>query len=94
MGGSLANGITPFGFRIKKAPGIVPVKVDFHIKWNELLTGSQRKLIEPLLVEFEKVIAKLEVDSSVYSKYLESAEAKAKRLSDRNKHLNNAAKRN
>ena len=53
------------------------------------MKGTERKLIELLLVESEKVIAKiqLEVDSSVNSKYPENAEAEAKRLLDRNKHL-------
>ena len=60
------------GLHIKKAPGIVPVN-DFHIKWNEILKGTERKLIELLLVESEKVMTKiqLEVDSSINSNYPE-----------------------
>ena len=86
---SLANGITPFGLRIKKALGIVPVTEDFHIKWNEILKGAERKLIELLLVESEKVIAKiqLEVDNSISTSYPDNIEAEAKWLLDRNKHL-------
>ena len=86
---SLANGITPFGLRIKKAPGIVPVTEDFHIKWNDILKGAERKLIELLLIESENVIAKiqLEVDNSISKNYPDNIEAEAKRLLDRNKHL-------
>ena len=53
------------------------------------MKGTERKLIELLLVESEKVIAKiqLEVDSSVNSEYPENAKVEAKRLLDRNKHL-------
>ena len=86
---SLVNGITPFSLRIKKAPGIVLVTKVFHKKWNKILNGRERKLIELLIVESEKVIAKiqLEVDSSINSNYPDNVEAEAKWLMDRNKHL-------
>ena len=86
---SLANGITPFGLRVKKAPGIVPVTEDFNVKWNEILKGAERKLTELLLVESEKVIAKIqpEVDNSISTNYPHNIEAEAKRLLDRNKYL-------
>ena len=68
---SLASGITPFGLRIKKALGTALATEDFHIKWNEISKGTELKLIELLLVESEKVIAKiqLEVDCLVNSNY-------------------------
>ena len=86
---SLANGITLFGLCIKRVPGIAPVTEDFHIKWNEILKGTERNLIELLLVESKKVITKikLEVDKSINASYLDNVEAEAKRLLDRNKHL-------
>ena len=61
------------GLHIKKAPGIVPVMDDFYIKWNEILKGTEGKLIELLLVKSEKVVAKiqLKVDSSINSNYPE-----------------------
>ena len=55
----LANGITPFALRIKKAPGIVPVTEDLQIKWNVILKATGRKLIELLLAESENVIVKI-----------------------------------
>ena len=86
---SLANGITLFGLLIKRVPGIASVTEDFHIKWNEILKGTERNLIELLLVESKKVITKikLEVDRSINANYLDNVEAEAKRLLDRNKHL-------
>ena len=86
---SLANGVTPFGLRVKKAPGIVPVTDDFHTKWNEILKGAERKLIEPLLVESEKVIAKIQTELGylISANYPENAQVEAKRLLDKNKHL-------
>ena len=85
----LANGITPYGLRIKKTMGIVPVTEDFHIKWNEILKGTERKLIELLLVESEKVISKilLEVDSSINLNYSENSKSEAKRSLERHKYL-------
>ena len=62
-----------------------------HIKWNEILKGTERKLIELLQVESEKVIAKIqiEVDNSINTDYPDNVEAEAKRLLDRNKYLEN-----
>ena len=74
---------------IKKAPGtIVLVTEDFHIKLNEILKDTKRKLTELLMVEYEKVIAKtqLVVDNSVNANYRGNVEAKGTWLLDRNKH--------
>ena len=62
-----------------------------HIKWNEILKGTERNLIELLQVESEKVIAKIkiEVDNSINTDYPDNVEAEAKRLLDRNKYLEN-----
>ena len=62
---SLANGIAPVSLRLKKAPEMVPVTEDFHINLNEILKDRERKLIELLLVESEKVIAKIQLDVDV-----------------------------
>ena len=53
------------------------------------MKGTGRKLIEQLLVESEKLIAKIqfEVDSSIYSNYPDNAETVPKWLLDRNKYL-------
>ena len=55
------------------------------------MKGTERKLIEQLLVESEKAIAKmqLEVDSSINSNYPDIAETVPMWLLDRNKYLEN-----
>ena len=67
---SLANEIIPFGLRIKKAPGIVPVTEDFHIKWNEIWKGTERKLIEFLLVESEESYSENPVRGRKFSEFI------------------------
>ena len=52
----LANGITPFALRIKKALGIVPVTEDLQIKWNVILKATGTRLIELLLAENPKTL--------------------------------------
>ena len=42
---------TPYGFRINRKPGIQTVSVDFIEKWNEILNGTERKLVELLLTD-------------------------------------------
>ena len=63
---SLSNNVTPFGLRIKKAPAIVSVNEDFHIKWQKIRKSVEKELIELLLLESEAIIAKIQfgVDNS------------------------------
>ena len=50
--------------RIKKALAFEPVSKDFCIKWDEILYNAKKNLIELLLYESSKVVAKLEIDLS------------------------------
>ena len=50
--------------RIKKAPAFEPISKDFYIKWDDILYNAKKNLIELLLCESSKVVAKLEVDLS------------------------------
>ena len=59
---SLQNGVIPHGLRIKKQPAFVPTTEDFYIKWDSILYDAERKLVELLLVELEKVVAKVQID--------------------------------
>ena len=61
---SMRIGIVPKGLRIKKAPAFEPVSKDFYIRWDEILYNAEKNLIELLLYESSKVVAKLEVDLS------------------------------
>ena len=50
-----------------KAPAIVPVNEDFHIKWQKILKSAEKELKELLLLESKTKIAKIqfEVENSV-----------------------------
>ena len=61
---SMRTGIVPKGLRIKKALAFEPVSKDFYIRWDEILCNAEKSLIELLLYESSKVVAKLEVDLS------------------------------
>ena len=56
-----------FGLCIKKAPPIVPVNEDFHIKRQKIRKSGEKELIKLLLLESETIIAKIQfrVDNSV-----------------------------
>ena len=43
---------------LKKKPAILPVSVDFKEKWKLVLNEAEKKLVEELLVESEKIIEK------------------------------------
>ena len=61
---SMRTGIVPKGLRIKNALAFEPVSKDFYIRWDEILCNAEKNLIELLLYESSKVVAKLEVDLS------------------------------
>ena len=48
--------------KIKKSPAITPVSEDFNTKWNEVLYNAEKNLVELLLDESSKVIAKSQVE--------------------------------
>ena len=52
----------PKGLRIRKDPAFQPISDDFQIKWNEILYNAEKNLVELLLYESSKVVAKLEID--------------------------------
>ena len=42
---------TPYGLRINRKRGIQTVSINFIEKWNQILKGTERKLVELLLTE-------------------------------------------
>ena len=48
---SIIEDETPYGLQINRKPGIQAVSVNFIEKWNEILKGTERKLVELLLTE-------------------------------------------
>ena len=59
---SLITGLIPNGLKIKKSPAITPVSENFNTKWNEVLYNAEKNLVELLLYESSKVIAKIQVE--------------------------------
>ena len=48
---SIIEDETPYGLQINRKPGLQAVSVNFIEKWNEILKGTERKLVELLLTE-------------------------------------------
>ena len=83
---SLQNGVIPPGLRIKKQPAFMPTTEDFYIKWDSILYDAERKLVELLLVESEKVVAKIEIgiNNQLIEEYSTEASKKREELERRN----------
>ena len=60
----LQNGVIPPGLCIKKQPAFISTTEDFYIKWDSILCDTERKLVELLLVESEKVVVKIKIDTN------------------------------
>ena len=58
----MEEGIIPSGLKIKKKPAFQPVSEDFEAKWNSILYNAEINIVELLLHEAEKVIAKIQVE--------------------------------
>ena len=59
---SLNTGLIPNGLKTKKLPAIAPVSEDFNTNWDEFLYNAEKNLVELLLYESSKVIAKIQVE--------------------------------
>ena len=71
---ALEKKIIPFGLRIKKLPAIKPISEDFSNQWNSVLYDSEKRLVQLLLAETQKVVekAQIEFNEKLHEKYLES----------------------
>ena len=74
-------------FRIKKAPAIVRVNEDFHIKWQKILKSAEK--------ESETIIAKIqfEVDNSVNALISKDQEEVRQHLKKKNRKLKEKLKK-
>ena len=83
---SLETGIIPKGLKIKKVPAFQPVREDFFIKWEEILYNAEKNLVELLLYESSKVIAKIEIDFSneIYKLHSDDYKMKQNELTNNN----------
>ena len=59
---SLRRGVVPKGLQIRKDPAFEQISDDFQIKWNEIPYNAEKNLVELLLYESSKVVAKVEID--------------------------------
>ena len=59
---SLGEGIILSGLKLKKKPAFQPVSEDFEVKWNSILYNAERNIVELLLYQAQKVIAKIQVE--------------------------------
>ena len=84
---SLETGIIPKGLKIKKVPAFHPLSEDFFIKWEEILYNAEKILVELLLYESSKIIAKIEIDFSneIYKLHPDDYKAKRIELTNSNK---------
>ena len=71
---ALEKKIIPFGLRIKKLPAIKPISEDFSNQWNSVLYDSEKRLVQLLLAETQKVVEKtqIEFNEKLHEKYPES----------------------
>ena len=51
--------MVPSGLKLKKQSAILPVLFDFEEKWKLILKEAEKRLVEKLLVESDKIIASI-----------------------------------
>ena len=68
-------------------PAFHPLSEDFFIKWEEILYNAEKILVQLLLYESSKVIAKIEIDFSneIYKLHPDDYKAKRIELTNNNK---------
>ena len=59
---SLDEGIIPAGLRINKKQAINTVSSDFHNNWKTIISKAEKDLVQLLLVESDKIIAKIDFE--------------------------------
>ena len=52
--------IIPLGVKLKENPEVLPLSFDFEERLNLTLKETEKKLVEELLIESEKIIASIE----------------------------------
>ena len=78
--------IIPFGLRIMKLPAIKPISEDFSNQWNSVLYDSEKRLVQLLLAETQKVVEKtqIEFNEKLHEKYPESFQREKLLIEKRN----------
>ena len=65
---SLNEGNVPVGLHLNKKTAFVPVSENFEKKWKTVLLNAEKDLVQRLLVESDKVIAKIKFEMEFNSK--------------------------
>ena len=83
---ALEKQIIPVGLRIKKLPAIKPISEDFSNQWNSVLYDSEKRLVQLLLAETQKVVEKtqIEFNEKLHEKYPESFQREKLLIEKRN----------
>ena len=85
---SKKSGLIPNGLRINKSPAIKPLSKDFNQRWNEILYNAENNLVELLLYESNKVVAKMQIDLDQEIKRIDPRNYDKARRNLDNKHAN------
>ena len=85
---SKKSGLIPNGLRINKSPSIKPLSKDFNQRWNEILYNAENNLVELLLYESNKVVAKMQIDLDQEIKRIDPRNYDKARRNLDNKHAN------
>ena len=83
---ALEKQIIPFSLRIKRLTAIKPILEDFSNQQNSVLYDSEKRLIQLLLAETQKVVEKtqIELNEELHEKYPETFRERKLLIEQRN----------
>ena len=81
------EGLTPSGLRIKKRPAINSIFDTFEEQWNFVLYDAEKKLVQLLLKESERIVNEIEIqiEIEISNDHITTGNTKRKKLEE--KHL-------
>ena len=84
---SLLEGLTPSGLQIKKRPAINSISGTFEEQWNFFLYDAEKKLVQLLLKESERIVNEIEIqiEIEISKDHIKTGGTKRKQLQE--KHL-------
>ena len=84
---SLLEGLTPSGLQIKKRPAINSISGTFEEQWNFFLYDAEKKLVQLLLKESERIVNEIEIqiEIEISKDHIKTGSTKHKQLGE--KHL-------
>ena len=84
---SLLERLTPSGLQIKKRPAINSISGTFEEQWNFFLYDAEKKLVQLLLKESERIVNEIEIqiEIEISKDHIKTGGTKRKQLQE--KHL-------